>query len=111
MYLKKAAAEQSLNIPPSKLDPFAPLFSSMKDEDSEADEKLSRVFKAINVGDLPLVAFYIGIEKYLPPREPFFAVEVECHPFCDCVKCSSPVSRNQVRWNLLHEITVILSVA
>ena len=46
-------------------DPFTPLFSSQNlepDSKDEFDQKLSKLFKAINVGDVPLVAFYLGID-------------------------------------------------
>jgi hypothetical protein len=44
--------------------------------------------KAIKVGDVPLVAFFYGID---------LQVEVACQPFCDCAKCSAAVNRDQVR--------------
>ena len=59
--------------------------------DEESEEKVRRLFKSVKVGDLQLVAFYLGVEKLVPSRE---QVDVDgCHQFCDCVKC---VSRHQV---------------
>ena len=73
-------------------DPFASfLTQKFSDNDEDINQKVSRVFKAIKVGDVPLVAFYFGIERVRETAE-----VVECHPFCDCVKCRG---QSQV-WNL-----------
>jgi hypothetical protein len=86
--LKRAAFDRRKNVTPPTVDAFASFLArNHSEKNEESDGKISRVFKAIKVGDVPLVAFYYGIDQF---RE---TTESECHPFCDCAKCNN---QNQV---------------